>query len=62
MRNVLTKLPKKNTQAVRTEIKNLFKINDLDAARIAKENIIKQYETSYPNMCACLDDGFEESF
>ena len=42
MRNVMTKLPKKNTQAVRTEIKNLFKINDIDAARIAKENIIKE--------------------
>ena len=62
MRNVMTKLPKKNTQAVRTEIKNLFKINDIDAARIAKENIIKEYEASYPNMCACLDEGFEESF
>ncbi|NLJ18429.1 IS256 family transposase [Globicatella sulfidifaciens] len=62
MRNVMTKLPKKNTQAVRTDIKNLFKINDIDAARIAKENIIKEYEASYPNMCTCLDDGFEESF
>ncbi len=40
MRNVMTKLPKKNTQDVRSDIKNLFRINDIDAARIAKDKII----------------------
>lgn len=61
IRNVMAKLPKKNTQDVRSDIKNLFRINDIDAARITKDKIISQYEETYPNMYTCLDEGFEES-
>lgn len=37
MRNVMDKLPKKNTEQVRTDSKALFRIHDIEAARIAMQ-------------------------
>lgn len=62
LRNVMDRLPKKNTEQVRSEIKDLFRINNIDAARIAKQELIEKYEEKYEAMCECLDFGFEDSF
>jgi len=62
LRNVMDKLPRKNTQEIRDEIKHLFRINDIDAARLYKDKIIEKYSDKYEKMCDCLDEGFEDSF
>lgn len=62
LRNVMDKLPKKSTQEIRNEIKELFRINDIDAARITKDKILEKYSDKYNKMCECLDQGFEDSF
>ena len=62
LRNVMDKLPKKNTQEIRQEIKELFRINDIDAARITKDKILEKHSEKYNKMCECLDQGFEDSF
>ena len=62
LRNVMDKLPRKNTQEIRDEIKHLFRINDIDAARLYKDKIIEKHSDKYEKMCDCLDEGFEDSF
>ena len=62
LRNVMDKLPRKNTQEIRDEIKHLFRITDIDAARLYKDKIIENNSDEYEKMCDCLDEGFEDSF
>lgn len=62
LRNVMDKLPRKNTQEIRDEIKHLFRITDIDAARLYKDKIIEKNSDKYEKMCDCLDEGFEDSF
>ena len=62
LRNVMDKLPKKNTQEIRNEIKELFRINDIDAARVCKNKILEKHSEKYNKMCECLDQGFEDAF
>lgn len=62
LRNVMDKLPRENTQEIRDEIKNLFRITDIDAARLYKTKLIDQHSEKYKKMCACLDEGFEDAF
>ncbi len=62
LRNVMDKLPKKNIQEIRNEIKELFRINDIDVARITKNKILEKHSEKYNKMCECLDQGFEDSF
>lgn len=59
LRNVMDKLPMKNTQKIRDEIKNLFRITDIDAARLYKTKLINQHSEKYKKMCACLDEGLK---
>ena len=58
----MDKLPRKNTQEIRDEIKNLFRITDIDAARLYKTKLIDQHSEKYKKMCECLDEGFEDAF
>ena len=58
----MDKLPRKNTQEIRDEIKNLFRITDIDAARLYKTKLTDQHSEKYEKMCACLDEGFEDAF
>lgn len=62
LRNVLDRLPRKNTESVRSDIKDLFRIHDIDAARIARKNLMDKYGEKYSSMCECLDAGFEDAF
>lgn len=58
----MVKLLKKNTQEIRQEIIELFRINDIDVARITKNKILEKHSEKYNKMCECLDQGFEDSF
>lgn len=62
IRNVMDRLPKKNTENVRNELKDLFRIHDIEVARVAKKKILNKFEEKYPSMCECLDSGFEDAF
>ena len=62
IRNVMDRLPKKNTEDVRRELKDLFRIHDIEAARVNKIKILNKFEIKYPSMCECLDSGFEDAF
>ena len=62
MRNVFEKLPRKNTEQVRDELKVLFKTNNIELARALKNQIVNRYSSHYEKMVECLDEGFEDSF
>lgn len=62
MRNVFDKLPRKNTEQVRDELKVLFKTNNIELARTLKNQIVNRYSSHYEKMVECLDEGFEDSF
>lgn len=62
MRNIFDKLPKKNTEEVRQELKVLFKIIDIKQAQKKRDEIVDKYATLYMAMAKCLDEGFEDSF
>ena len=62
MRNVFDKLPKRNTEAIRIELKALFKLTSIEAARAYKNQIVDRYVDKYPNMVTVLDEGFEDAF
>ena len=62
MRNVFDKLPRKNTEMIRDELKVLFKTNNIDIARNMKNDIITRYCDKYQKMTDCLDEGFEDAF
>lgn len=62
IRNVMDRLPKKNTEDVRKELKDLFRIHDIEAARVTKMKILNKFEIKYSSMCECLDSGFEDAF
>jgi transposase-like protein len=50
MRNVFDKLPRKNTEEVRAELKSLFKTTNLGIARKIKNELVEKYSDKYPNM------------
>lgn len=50
MRNVFDKLPRKNTKTVRDELKELFKMNNIELGRNLKNRIIDQYRNQYTKM------------
>ncbi len=62
MRNVFNHLPKKNTQVVRSELKALFKMTNIQAARTLKNQLVDRYSEQYTAMVETLDNGFEDSF
>ncbi|WP_105301761.1 IS256 family transposase [Anaerococcus marasmi] len=64
LRNILSKAPKKNTEEFRTDIKTLFKIQDINLARKMKDEIFLKYETEkkFQNSLNTLDEGFEDAF
>lgn len=64
LRNILSKAPRKNTEEFRTDIKSLFKIQDINLARKMKYEIFLKYENEkkFQNCLSTLDDGFEDAF
>lgn len=62
MRNVFDKLPRKNTEEVRGELKVLLKTTNIEIARRLKNEIVDKYIGKYSKMTECLDEGFEDGF
>lgn len=62
IRNVLDKLPRKDTEKVRAELRGFFKTNNIELARSLKNRIVDHYSSRYGKMVECLDEGFEDSF
>lgn len=64
LRNILSKIRKKDTKEFREDIKSLFRIQDIKIARTVKEELFKKYEEKkkYQNSLNVLDEGFEDAF
>ncbi len=64
IRNILSEIPKKNTEEYRRDIKALFKLQDIDLARTMKNEIFDKYEkeNKYRKSLEILDEGFEDAF
>lgn len=64
LRNLFSTIPKKNSQLFREQVKALFRIKDMEQARLFKEEILRQFEEDrhYTRACECLDEGFEDAF
>src|SRR5699024_11107856 len=64
MRNVIEKIPKKNSKPCRESLKAIFRFTDIELARSAKNELISAYsdEKKYEKACQTLDEGFEDAF
>jgi transposase-like protein len=64
LRNIFQKTPKKNSKKFREAVKAIFKFKDIDSARRAKNDLIKDYEdkAKYEKACRIFDEGFEDAF
>ena len=52
----------KRTEEVRSELKALFRMTNIEAARDFKKRLENKYTDLYPGMIETLDSGFEDSF
>ena len=62
MRNVFNHVPRKRSEDVRSELKALFRMTNIEAARDFKKRLEDKYTDLYPDMIETLDSGFEDSF
>lgn len=64
LRNILTSIPKKDSKAFREEVKAIFRLTDIEAARKAKNRLLDDYanQVKYEKACNTLDHGFEDAF
>lgn len=64
LRNILSSIPKKDSKTFREQIKAIFRLTNIDAARVAKNLVLEAYEgqSKYEKACRTLDEGFEDAF
>lgn len=64
LRNILSKVPKKNAQKFREAVKAIFKLTDIDFARTMKNALVDEYidQSKYTEAYETLDAGFEDAF
>lgn len=64
LRNILSSIPKKESRLFREELKAIFRLTDIEAARKAKNRLLEDYDSKpkYKKACATLDEGFEDAF
>lgn len=64
IRNVLEKVPRKNSKPFRESLKAIFRYTDIEIARSAKNDLIDAYsgKKRYERACETLDEGFEDAF
>ena len=60
-RNIIDKTPKKYQTDLAQELREMFTMETLTAARKKKEEIIKDYADVASKAMECLDEGFEDS-
>ena len=63
IRNISDALPKKNTEEVRQELKDIFRTSQLSQARKLKEEFMVKYQETkkFHKALQVLDEGFEDS-
>lgn len=64
MRNILTRVPKRDSKAFREAVKSIFRFTDMELARAAKDDLIHKFMDNkrYEKACQVLDEGFEDAF
>src|SRR5699024_8324739 len=64
MRNVLQRIPKKNSKEFREQFKAIFRFTDIELAREVKNELIKSFidQKQYEKPCHILDEGFDDAF
>ena len=64
LRNILSCIPKKDSKTFREQVKAIFRLTNIDAARVAKNLLVEAYEgqVKYEKACRILDEGFEDAF
>jgi len=64
MRNVIEKVPKRNSKPFRESLKAIFRYTDIELARSAKNDLINAYSDRkrYEKACDTLDEDFEDAF
>ncbi|KMY43119.1 transposase [Bacillus sp. FJAT-27916] len=62
-RNIIEKLPKKNSEEIRSMIKRVFGAVKIEDSRRFKEELMKQFsdEPKYEKALEILDDGYEDT-
>lgn len=62
-RNIMEKLPKKDTSEIRMMIKRIFEAVTIEDTRKFKDEVMSQYESEprYEKALAILDEGFEDT-
>jgi len=64
IRNIIEKVPRKDSKAFRESLKSIFRYTDIERARVAKSALIDEYSDKkrYEKACEILDEGFEDAF
>jgi len=64
LRNILTSIPKKDSKVFREQVKAIFRLTNIDAARTVKNLLLESFEgqVKYDKACKILDEGFEDAF
>ncbi len=64
MRNILSQVPKKGSQGFREQVKALFRLNNVEEARVEKKMLMDRFaeDKKYAKACEILDEGFEDAF
>jgi transposase-like protein len=64
LRNILSSVPKKDSKIFREQVKAIFRLTNIDAARTVKNLLIESFEGQirYEKACRILDEGFEDAF
>lgn len=62
-RNIIEKIPKKDSTEIRTMIKRIFDAVTIEDARLFKEELMNRFgkESKYEKALAILDEGFEDT-
>ena len=64
LKNILSKIPKKNSKDFRDAVKAIFQLTNIDVARAMKNTVVNEYieQPRYTEACEILDAGFEDAF
>lgn len=61
VRNILDKMPKKYTEGLKTELREMFNSETITEARKKRDSIIADYRDIAESAMTCLDEGFEDA-
>src|SRR5690625_4555388 len=64
LKNILSKIPKKNSKDFRDAVKAIFQLTNIDVARAMNNTVVNEYieQPRYTEACEILDAVFEDAF